>query len=50
MSYNFRKKQIEKLKFGTKTNLGMGNSMVIFHYQCFQETECPHKASNANNF
>ena len=32
MSYNFRKKQIEKLKFGIKTNFVMEKSMDKFMY------------------
>ena len=36
MSYYFRKKQVEKLKFSMKTNFGMGNSMVVFNFIYFQ--------------
>ena len=33
MAYNFQEKRIEKLKFGMKTNFGMGNSMEVVNFQ-----------------
>ena len=42
MSYNFRKEQLEKLKFATKTNLA-------WEIHRIQGPEFPPKGSNINN-
>ena len=52
MSYNFRKKQIEKLKFAMKINFGIGNLMVVLKFQYFQGSQVskiPPKGSNITN-
>ena len=41
MSHNLQKKQIEKLKCAMNTNFGMGNPMVVFSFQYFQNTDPP---------